>query len=480
MSRTLAIGVVLFSGMVGVSAQAQPEVEPRVRIHAAVGERMRLSEESFDNAVFQQYGRARARQRFDVQLNFRIAAIDGICRLTETQKDKLRLAGRGDIARFFDRFESVKQTFQSREHGPQILVEFQQAVRPLQAAVNDLFQEDSLLYKTLPNTLTAEQRAAYEAMVHERRAFANVRLLEGHHGQGWGAWVTRLAVAPNGRQVVTVAGDAVRLWDLETGKAIRAFGHDRSGYWAVAFSPDGSRIAAGSNDHTVRIWDPATGKEVQRLRGHTAAVWGVAFVAGGRQLVTGAWDQSLRLWDVDTGKQVRLFEGVRDHVRCLACSPDGQFLAAGHFSDQQPGTLRLCDLAQGKEIRTFRGHTQEISSVAFSPDGRMLLTSSYDQTVRLWDVATGNEIRRFVGHSHRVEGAAFSPDGRYIASCGNQIDATVRIWDATEGQQLLCSEMCDEGFLAVAFAAECGCVVTAGKDGLGRLWPWERLKTPAK
>src|SRR5947209_874378 len=77
-----------------------------------------------------------------------------------------------------------------------------------------------------------------------------------------------IGVAPDGRQMVTAGGDALRLWDLETDKAVRVFGEDQSGYWSVAFSRDGRQVVTGSNDHTARVWDLATGKEVQRFMGH--------------------------------------------------------------------------------------------------------------------------------------------------------------------------------------------------------------------
>jgi WD40 repeat protein len=367
MSRTLAVGLILVSGMAVREAFAQQEeeekrraaraalVEAQVQMRAqamAVIVRQRWTDEQFDRWVFQQHDRAAARQWFDSQLTIQIERIDQAYGLTEAQKQKLRLAGRGDIKRFFDRYESVKQKFQLIEQDAQKLQAIWQDVQPLQAAVSDLFQGDSLLFKSLPNTLTAEQLARYEALARERRAFAQVRLLEGHQGEGWRAWVTRIAVAPDGRQLVTVGGDAVRFWDAETGKAIRVFGENQSGHWSVAFSRDGRRIVAGSNDHSARVWDTDTGKELQRYRGHTAAIWGVAFSADGRQLLTGAWDQSIRVWDVQTGKQLRLFDGVHDNIRCLSCSPDGKLVAAGHFADHnQPGILRLWDLSQGKEIR---------------------------------------------------------------------------------------------------------------------------------
>src|SRR5262245_25274115 len=81
---------------------------------------------------------------------------------------------------------------------------------------------------------------------------------------------------------------------------------------------------------------------------------------------------------------------ARHAVRCLALSPDGKLLAAGHFTAvEAPATVRLWNVETGKEVRALAGHALEVSSVAFAPNGKSLLSSSFDQTVRLWDVASG-------------------------------------------------------------------------------------------
>jgi hypothetical protein len=67
--------------------------------------------------------------------------------------------------------------------------------------------------------------------------------------------------------------------------------------------------------------------------------------------------------------------------------------------------------------------------VAFSPDGRRLASAGQDQTVRVWDATTGQEALTLMGHTGSVQGVAFSPDGSRLASASD--DETVRVWDAT-------------------------------------------------
>jgi WD40 repeat protein len=64
----------------------------------------------------------------------------------------------------------------------------------------------------------------------------------------------------------------------------------------LAFSPDGSRLASGSEDRTIKLWDPATGSEVLTLKGHDKPVLAVAFSADGNRLLSFSRDQ-IRVWD---------------------------------------------------------------------------------------------------------------------------------------------------------------------------------------
>ncbi len=321
-------------------------------------------------------------------------------------------------------------------------------------------------------------RAARAAYAIATVKIEMVRRLGVHTGAGPNAgslWANRVVVAPDGRHALTAGMDALRYWDLATGKQIRVFGQNKNGYWSVSLSPDGSRAVAGARNSNIYLFDVNTGKLLFEMPGHTQEVWGVVWTADGKQVLSASWDHSIRVWDAATGKQVRTFKNVSDGVRCLALSPDGKILAAGHFAAVNgPGIVRLWDVSKGTEIRSMKGHELEITSISFSAEGKLLLTSSFDKTVRLWRVGDGKQMKCFKGHTGRLECAGFTPDGRRVVSCGAESDPTLRLWDASTGKQLGQSDRVEAGFLGVAALPDGRQALTTGKDGSVCLWRWMR------
>jgi RNA polymerase sigma factor (sigma-70 family) len=359
------------------------------------------------------------------------------------------------------------EDFEKRETAQQRLIELgEPALEQLRQAARD--SKDAEI----------RQRAERAVRAIEKAQFGQVRQLTGHETRTLPLrWADRVVLTPDGRHAVSGGFDALRCWDLESGKQTLVFGDlgdSKASYWSLAISKDGRRLIGGRSDFHAEVFDVKTGKSVRELSGHTGEVWGVALSADGKQAVTGAWDQTIRVWDVDTGEELRRFEGVRDYVRCLALSSNGKLVATGHFADNGPATVRLWDLEKGKEIRTFAGHAQEVTSISFSKDGTKLLSSSFDKTVRLWDVDSGKELKRFVGHANRVEYAAFTPDGKRIVSCGNEDNPTIHIWDVASAKQLLESESVEGGFLSLVVLPEGRQCMTTGKDGIVRVWRWTR------
>ncbi|MFI5459489.1 MAG: hypothetical protein ACHRXM_29030 [Isosphaerales bacterium] len=152
-------------------AQDQDDVEDDV-IAPVAGAVMMVQQpnvDQVDNWVFGRFGgSAVARTRFDSALALRIDDLERTCGVTEAQKKKLKLAGRGDVKRVFDRVEELKRKFLQNQNDPNNNI--WQAMQPLQVEVNaGLFGERSIFQKTIKKTLDGDQASRYDSLMRERK-----------------------------------------------------------------------------------------------------------------------------------------------------------------------------------------------------------------------------------------------------------------------------------------------------------------------
>jgi serine/threonine protein kinase len=193
--------------------------------------------------------------------------------------------------------------------------------------------------------------------------------------------------------------------------------------WAVAFSPDGRRMATSGKDETTIIWDATTGERLFTLKGHRGAITALDFSPDGRHLVTASLDATAKVWDVFTGKDVLTLIGHKSDLWGAAFSPDGQRVVTGSVDR----LAKVWDAANGNLLLILEGHTKDINAVAFSPDGRLIATASDDHTAKIWDGLTGRPLRTLAGHADTVHSVAFSPDSRRLVT-GSE-DKTAKVWD---------------------------------------------------
>jgi WD40 repeat protein len=196
---------------------------------------------------------------------------------------------------------------------------------------------------------------------------------------------------------------------------------------AAAWSPDGRRIASGSDDQTVQIWDAVDGRNVYIYRGHFFPVWQVAWSPDGRRIASGSLDGTVQVFDAADGGNVFTYRGHHNSAGAVAWSPNGRRIASGSLDK----TVQVFDAADGGNVFTYRGHTAEVYSTAWSPDGRRIASGGPDRTVQVWDAANGGNVYLYPGHSDVVHMVAWSPEGRRIASAST--DETVQVWNPGSG-----------------------------------------------
>ncbi|WP_445246825.1 protein kinase domain-containing protein [Microcoleus sp. OTE_8_concoct_300] len=124
-----------------------------------------------------------------------------------------------------------------------------------------------------------------------------------------------------------------------------------------------------------------------------------------------------------------LSSGHSAPVRCVAISPDGQFLVSGGDG----GVIKVWNLIEEEELYTLKGHSASVISVAISPDGETLASASSNQTIRLRNLKTGQEIKALLGHSKPITCVAFHPKKNSVLFSGS-LDTTVSVWNLETAQ----------------------------------------------
>jgi WD40 repeat protein len=315
--------------------------------------------------------------------------------------------------------------------------------------------------------------------------------------------ITMIAFAPDNKTLASGGwDDAVRLWDVTTGKQLRSITAHPSLVSSVVFSGDGKTLATrGGLDGVVRLWDGATGKEratIDNLPRRSAALafapdsktfavgdaksisirdaesgketmqlqqpaaLCLAYSADSKLLAAGGRDSTIRIWDPSTGNEVRRCDPPKKEPPSqLAFSRDGKELAAA----VRENNALIFDVATGKTLQVLNYYWPDC--VAFAPDGKTAAFAGDPSAVRLFDPKTGKELgQEWDGHQSAVTDVALSSDGKTAASGGDQL----RLWDVAHSKSLRTIPIPGRYVESLAMTPDGQRVATGGRDKMVRLW----------
>jgi WD40 repeat protein len=232
-------------------------------------------------------------------------------------------------------------------------------------------------------------------------------------------------VVLTGAGVARGSDTTARLWDLETGKQVSLL-QCIQGPNDVALSLDGSMALIGTGEvlreAPLRLYDLESARAVRDFEEHTEAVTAVDIHPGGCLAVSGFEDGAVALWDLCSGKSLKVYSEHNEMVTAVAFRPDGEVF----LSSCMDGELRLWPLKNTAQPKLLKC-SSPVTAAVFSPDGQFILVGCQDQTVQLWHAETGQRLRVFEGHTRDVKSVAFSPDGRLAVSGSS--DRSVIVWE---------------------------------------------------
>src|SRR5207248_8731838 len=119
-------------------------------------------------------------------------------------------------------------------------------------------------------------------------------------------------------------------WNTATGKGRTLFKPSTTQPAALALTGDGKTLATASNlpfndkPGDLLLWGVETGKQTSTLKGVASPIYRVAFSADGTIVAAGCRDKTLSLWDTANGKEKATLKGHTDALGALAFSPDGK------------------------------------------------------------------------------------------------------------------------------------------------------------
>lgn len=238
--------------------------------------------------------------------------------------------------------------------------------------------------------------------------------------------VRDVAFSPDGSQLAVACDDAVRVFEVPVASpaASREMTGAHGGFHTVAWSPDGSLVAAGHFEPQVSVFDAARGEPVATLdpkvfddEGRTR----VCFSPDGEVLASTAYNgvvfwRAAKMWAAGAagGKPRKKVVKLRGHAHLVDASflSDGALLAALAETEGDDCALHVWDVGSYRKLNSVP-LPHYSTRLASAPGGPLVaVAESGGEGVSLWNAATGERAKSEFGGAAGLEVGALAADSR--------------------------------------------------------------------
>lgn len=197
-------------------------------------------------------------------------------------------------------------------------------------------------------------------------------------------------ISPDGNLLAGLMDHTLKIWDLNTGQPIYTLEEFltndpwEGSYEIFAFSPDSKYLAAGIPlTGEIKIWDMNSGTLISTIQWHEF-LKSIAFSPDGKKLASGSNDVNsrdiIRIWDVTSGDLISAIQKSNENVTSMVYTLDGETIISGSSN----GTVRIWRTSDSSLLRTLYSSAGEISCLSISHDGKYLV--SVGSEVILWGI----------------------------------------------------------------------------------------------
>ena len=236
-----------------------------------------------------------------------------------------------------------------------------------------------------------------------------------------GGVVYNIAVSRDGKWLIGGTDSGWVVWHAESHSKMIGFKGHHTWVYAVDVSPDGTKIATGSDDKTVCVWSLSTGKQLLGPFKHVNTVSAAKFSPDGRLIATATWcAHSVRVYDSQNGHflvefpiKVNSFQN-----QSLAWARDNKQL----FVLSRDGNIHCLDVSTRKTLSRWRHDNNVIGTqcIALANNGAFIAASSLS-SVSFWDTTTHKKIECVIHHTADISSKAISSDHDHVTAGGKEI-----------------------------------------------------------